>query len=329
MCEEAETAQMSQGLLTIHRTYACDGDAMHRRRRHSLCTHSSAAAFSTLFFLGIVSCSCFCSNAFAPVVCTPRRNNGRIIALQARDGGRYIEENGEGGSGCLQFCFRTGKPTDQPIIAKTMVLELMNPLGLDPKRFRIAETRDGKLIGWGQIKPLGLAIYDPSKYNSSPGSGSMGDIMDEDIWLEFEEDDSVEFPNGVSSFPWSPAYQKAAEAAKRRREKRATMVGKERMVTPQIFELSSIYVVPPFRSQGVGKSIVRDLLHQHMQLGRDVSQIYALTLRKTLKFYHPLGFQEVEKEDIPSQLKLEIVVGRIITKVLGEELVCLRASRAM
>lgn len=203
----------------------------------------------------------------------------------------------------------------------------MNPFGLDPRRFCIAETRDGHLIGWGQIKPLGMALYDVSKYNSSPGSGNLEDSIDEDIWLEFEDDDSVDFPNGLSSLPWSPSYRKAAEAAKRRRDKRAMMLGRERMDTPQIFELSSIYVFPQFRSQGVGKSIVRELLHRHTQLDRDISQIYALTLRKTLNFYDALGFQVVEKEDIPSQLKLEIALGRIITKALGEELVCLKASR--
>ena len=72
---------------------------------------------------------------------------------------------------------------------------------------------------------------------------------------------------------------------------------------------------------------MRELLHRHTQLDRDISQIYALTLRKTLNFYDALGFQVVEKEDIPSQLKLEIALGRIITKALGEELVCLKASR--
>lgn len=290
---------------------------MHRRCRYSL-----RSVLFNLLLLGTFPCS---SNAFAPAVnfCSTR-HGGRIIGLQSLDGSRYISEDGK--EDCMELSFRTGKPSDQSIIAKTMVSELMNPLGLNPKRFCIAETRDGQLVGWGQIKPLGMAFYDASQYNSSPGSGNIEDSIDEDIFLEFEEDDNVEFPNGLSSLPWSASYKKAADAAKRRRDKRAIMVGRERIETPQIFELSSIYVFPQFRSQGVGKSIVRELLHRHTQLDRDVSQIYALTLRKTLKFYHDaFGFQVVEKEeDIPSQLKLEIAVGRIITKALGEELICLK-----
>lgn len=311
---------MTPWRVSLHDTHTRDSDAMHRRRRYSL-----RSVFSTLLFLGTFPCS----SAFAPAVnfcSTCTRHDGRIIAIPAHDGSRYVKKVGTDDCTSM-FTFRTGKPSDQSIITKTMVSEFMNPLGLDPKRFCIAETRDGQLIGWGQIKPLGMALYDASKYNSSPGSGNIGDSIDEDIWLEFEDDDSVEF--GLSSLPWSPSYRKAAEAAKRRRDKRAIMLGRERMNAPQIFELSSIYVFPQFRSQGVGKSIVKELLHRHTQLDRDISQIYALTLRKTLNFYDAFGFQVVEKEDIPSQLKLEIALGRIITMALGEELVCLRASRVM
>ena len=306
----------------LHDTHTRDNDAMHRRPRY--------LPLFTLFILGTFPCS----SAFAPDVnfcSTCTRHDRRIIAISAHDGSRSVKKVRRDdctSSTSMGFTFRTGKPSDQPIITKTMVSQFMNPLGLDPKRFCVAETRDGQLIGWGQIKPLGMALYDASKYNSSPGSGNIGDSIDEDIWLEFEGDDSVEFPNGLSSLPWSPSYRKAAEAAKRRRDKRAIMLGRERMDTPQIFELSSIYVFPQFRSQGVGRSIVRELLHRHT-LDRDISQIYALTLRKTLNFYDALGFQVVEKEEIPSQLKLEIALGRIITKALGEELVCLKASRVM
>ena len=309
----------TEGLTTKRRrsdTHTRDNDAMHRRPRF-------LPRCATLLFLGTFPCS----SAFAPAVnfCSTSRHDRRIIAISAHDGSRCVKKVGtDDCTTSIGFTFRNGKPSDQPIITKTMVSEFMNPLGLDPKRFCVAETRDGQLIGWGQIKPLGMALYDASKYNSSPGSGNIGDSIDEDIWLEFEDDDSVEFPSTLSSLPWSPSYRKAAEAAKRRRDKRAMLLGRERMNAPQIFELSSIYVFPQFRSQGVGKSIVRELLHRHTQLDRDISQVYALTLRKTLNFYDALGFQVVEKEDIPSQLKVEIALGRIITKALGEELVCIK-----
>jgi N-acetylglutamate synthase-like GNAT family acetyltransferase len=293
----------------------CDSEATHRRRRNSLCSVCCALLFLPMFS------SCCCCNAFAPAVSIENR---QINALQGSSYDIDIEHREEG---CMRLSFRIGEPSDQFIITKTLVSELMNPLGLNPKRFCVAENNDGQVVGWGQLKPLGVAKYDASKYNSSPGSGRIEDSIDEDIWLEFEEDDDIDFPNGLSSLPWSPSYLKAAEAARQRREKRVLMVGKERMKTPQMWELSSLYVFPPYRSQGVGKSIVRELFRQHLQLERDVRQIYALTLRKTFRqFYDALGFKVVEEEDIPNQMKLELAVGRIITKILGEELVCLRVG---
>ena len=224
---------------------------------------------------------------------------------------------------------RQGKPSDAFLIRKALIGELMNPLGVEPNRFLIAEhPRDG-VVGWGQIKPLGPKI-NSNKYNAQPGSGSIEDNVDEDVWLEFENDDTVAFPNGFESLPWTKEYRAASEAARRRRQKRELMVGQERMNSGQIWELASIYVLPEYRSQGIGSEVVRQLLKHHEDLGREKSDVYALTLEKTLDWYKHLGmdFALVEKsEEIPSQMSFEISAGNIITGMLGEQLVCFRAGQ--
>ena len=232
-------------------------------------------------------------------------------------------------SSSSEITYRQGKPSDAFLIRKALIGELMNPLGVEPIRFLIAEhPRDG-VVGWGQIKPLGPKI-NSNKYNAQPGSGSIEDNVDEDVWLEFENDDTVAFPNGFESLPWTKEYRAASEAARRRRQKRELMVGQERMNSGQIWELASIYVLPEYRSQGIGSDVVRQLLKRHEDLGREKSDVYALTLEKTLGWYKHFGmdFALVEKsEEIPSQMSFEISAGNIITGILGEQLVCLRAGR--
>ena len=232
-------------------------------------------------------------------------------------------------SSSSDITYRQGKPSDAFLIRKTLISELTNPLGVEPNRFVIAEhSRDG-IVGWGQIKPLGPKITS-NKYNAQPGSGSIEDNVDEDVWLEFENDDTVAFPNGFESLPWTKEYRAASEAARRRRQKRELMVGRERMNAGQLWELASIYVLPQYRSQGIGSEVVRQLLKRHEDLGREKSDVYALTLEKTLDWYKNLGmgFALVDKsEEIPSQMSFEISAGNIITGILGEQLVCLRAGQ--
>lgn len=51
---------------------------------------------------------------------------------------------------------RTGGPADAPLLYKAVLREKMNPLGLRPERFTVAE-REGSnaVVGFGQVKPLG------------------------------------------------------------------------------------------------------------------------------------------------------------------------------
>lgn len=53
--------------------------------------------------------------------------------------------------------FRRGRASDAKVIANRVWSEKMNPLGLLPQRFIIAENENSDLIGFGQIKPLGEA----------------------------------------------------------------------------------------------------------------------------------------------------------------------------
>lgn len=206
----------------------------------------------------------------------------------------------------------------------------MNPLGVQPNRFVVATANSGEtVVGWGQIKSLGPALADSKTYDARRGSGSIESNVDEDLWLEFESS-SVEFPNGRKSLPWTPEYKAAAEEARERRERRDVMVSKERMDAAngsgQLWELASMYVMPEYRSRGIGSDIVQQLLEQHVQLGRARSDVYALTLRKTVGWYNKLGFEVVEAEEgIPQPMMVEVGLGRMITRMLGEELVCLRA----
>jgi len=61
-------------------------------------------------------------------------------------------------------------------------------------------------------------------------------------------------------------------------------------------------------------------------LGRSASDVYALTLASTVDWYRKLGFNVTE--DIPSPMRFEVAAGRVITKLIGAELVCLRGGQS-
>lgn len=52
--------------------------------------------------------------------------------------------------------FRRGRPSDAAAIRRLVLAERMNPLGLDPARFLVADGGggDGELLAIGQLKPL-------------------------------------------------------------------------------------------------------------------------------------------------------------------------------
>ncbi len=248
------------------------------------------------------------------------------------------QEGTKGGANALpsNVRFRCGRPDDEPVIAFAMAKELMNPLGISSRNFVVAEdSSTGERLGWAQIRPLGPAGVDPSVLNSRPGSiasTSLEDEVDEAMWDEFEEDQDADFSLGwKSTLPWSKEYRSAMDAAKRRMDRRAELLAKEEarrknVATPQLWELASVYVIPERRSEGIGRALVKGVLEQHRNFGRANEAVYALTLSSTFDWYATnFGFVSVDDpNDVPKPMAFEVAAGTAITKLMGNQLVCLR-----
>ncbi|KAL7552894.1 hypothetical protein ACHAWF_017368 [Thalassiosira exigua] len=242
-----------------------------------------------------------------------------------------------------QIRLRSGFPEDDLAISLVMAKELMNPLGISHKNnLVVAENIEtGKRVGWAQIRPLGYAgavkSLNPSRFedddiDKTSLSRSLRDsrstrFIEEDVeemlWEEFEED-PTDFPNGLASLPWTKEYQSASQAATNRLRRRQRMLERELAARDQIFELSSVYVAPEWRNQGIGSTLVDKVLEQHLKTNQRGRNIYALTLAKSVPWYEPFGF--VREKRIPNAMAMEIQVGRMITTLLREEIVCIRIT---
>lgn len=238
-----------------------------------------------------------------------------------------------------RISYRIGLPSDQLPIAAAMAKELMNPFGISHKNnLLVAVDREtGDRVGWAQVRSLGFVTVDtnPSEFEKEDGSSSslkrrdtessfsVEQDVDEIMWQEFEEDDSVEFPNGLASLPWSKEYRASSQAAADRLERRKKLVQEELARRPRLWELSSVYVLPEFRKQGIGSELVHGVLEmtRNQRRGKDV---YALTLAKTVPWYEQLGF--TLEDVIPKPMALEVAAGNVVTKLIGEDLVCIRKS---
>lgn len=222
--------------------------------------------------------------------------------------------------------FRNGKASDTAIISLTMLKELMNPLHLQPERFIVATTTTNDTpIGWAQIRPIGTAKRDPSTYNSKPGSFDVQQDADDTMWQEFEEEEDTVVPVGLASLPWTKEYKEFANAAKRRRERRAEIVEREEANMPMLYELASVYVKPEYRRQGIGRELIRRVLQKHKDAGRSVSNVYLLTLASTVGWYNTwFGFELVPDDEAPQQMSFEIAAGKLVTRLIGAKLCCMR-----
>lgn len=256
---------------------------------------------------------------------------GRTEALSAsaRDGDSTIR-------------YQPGQKRHEFKIATTLAKELMNPLGINAERFIVATTTttdkdDGQplVVGWAQLKPLGNsdAVQDPNQYDAPPGSYDIEQEVDDSMLDEFEDDTSIQVPNGAASFPWTKEYrdmERGVQERKKRRDQLLRQTKKERALQ-QLYELSSVYVMPEYRSRGIGSELVRRVLRRQLvEQYAPPSQscrIYCLTLATTAPWYtENFGFEKVEGNDIPASMAMEVMAGNLITNVIGAELCCMRGS---
>ena len=209
-----------------------------------------------------------------------------------------------------------------------------NPLDISHKNnLIIAEDITSKeRVGIAQIKSLGYAGEGESSSDDKfeddktlksidvQSRLSIEDDIDEEMWQDFEEDETP-FPNGFASLPWTKEYRAASQAASDRIKRRERKLELELQSRPKIWQLSIVYVVPKYRRQGIGSSLVNQVLERQAtskQRGRDV---YALASANAIQFYEQFGF--AVEDQIPTSLSMKINIGNAIKR---DDKVCLRKT---
>ena len=126
--------------------------------------------------------------------------------------------------------------------------------------------------------------------------------------------------------PWTKEYKEYAEQAKKRRERRLQEVLKRKRDNENLYELASVFVKKEYRNRNIGSHLVQKILERHKRDGKSLGNVYLLTLRKTSKWYRRFGFQIVEGHEVPQQLDLEILAGALVTRLIGEEVCCMKGA---
>lgn len=219
-------------------------------------------------------------------------------------------------------------------ISIMLAKDFINPLDISHKNnLIIAEDITSKeRVGIAHIKSLGyvgdgIESSNDDKFEDDKSLKSIDvqtrlsieDDIDEEMWQEFE-DDETPFPNGFASLPWTKEYREASQAASDRIKQREKKLEVELQARPKIWQLSIVYVVPKYRRQGIGSSLVKQVLkRQAKQRGRNV---YALTSAKTVRWYEKqFGF--AVEDQIPTSLSMEINIGNAVNR---DDKVCLRKT---
>ncbi|KAL7507500.1 hypothetical protein ACHAXN_004683 [Cyclotella atomus] len=233
---------------------------------------------------------------------------------------------------------RQGKPSDELSIALTMAKELVNPLGISHNNNLLIACdvqNSRQLIGWAQIRPMGFvgsSPPSPSKFEDGDTTSNAQTMqsrftieqeVDDIMWEEFE-DDPTPIPNGLASLPWTKEYRAASRAADKRVARRKEVLQMELNDAPQLWELSSVYVIPEYRGQGVGSELVRQVLTRQRAQTKQGKDVYALTLAKNVNWYTQFGFKI--EDQVPDSMNFEMTAGKAITKLIREELVCIRTQ---
>lgn len=224
------------------------------------------------------------------------------------------------------FRYRPGQRQDAWSIGLSRLRNFQkNPFHIPTNNFLVAvipattsnnnkKKEDGDiLVGWAEIQPLGLTTQQRSSkfYNARPGSYDIDDDVDDQLWEEFSEDDSIQVPTGWASLPWTKEYR-AMEAGIVQRQDRRTRLLQEAQRQEQqtttsqapLWELCSVFVEPYYRGQGVGSELVRRICTEYKENGRKrLSDLYLITRHPT--FFQSLGFEPISTpSDIPVSLKL-------------------------
>ncbi len=91
-----------------------------------------------------------------------------------------------------------------------------------------------------------------------------------------------------------------------------------------VFELSSLFVKPEYRGQGMGRSLVSKIISKDHR-----RPIYLLTMKETIPFYEVNGFTAINPKELPGVLytdyqriiKKPFAQGReVVAMVITEEL---------
>ncbi|KAL1524734.1 hypothetical protein AB1Y20_019617 [Prymnesium parvum] len=97
---------------------------------------------------------------------------------------------------------------------------------------------------------------------------------------------------------------------------------------PGLWELASLYVEKPWRRRGIGTSLVRQLLQRHVAAGRREGHVFLLCLEPSVEWYAALGFVPLASvAEAPESMAFEIAAGGVLTRLLGERLVCMRGRQ--
>ena len=101
--------------------------------------------------------------------------------------------------------------------------------------------------------------------------------------------------------------------------------GQIRKLDDHYSELASLYVNPPYRSNGIGTAIVSELLkrHEDHDASMNSNTVCLLTLHPTVPFYEKHAFRVVEKDMVPQPLKFEFAAGSLLSAILGNTIVCM------
>lgn len=100
--------------------------------------------------------------------------------------------------------------------------------------------------------------------------------------------------------------------------------GQIRPLNEDYSELASLYVYPEHRHEGVGSALVARLLERHDASTTRNTKVCLLTLRPTIQFYQPHGFEvQLAFDDLPVSIQFEHKAGSLISSFLGNDICCM------